>query len=296
MKKTVSFRSFAKINIGLKVSSKREDGYHDIETYFQTVDLSDSVRLSFPEEGISVSSTDPQVPSDNRNLAYKAAELFFSESGIKSGCSLHIEKNIPCGAGLGGGSSNAGAVLLALNRVYGNPVDENKLARIALSIGADVPFFLAGGLALGRGAGEILAPAEDVDMKHILIVCPFIHCSTKEVYESYDLLLTEKVNNIRIPRFCCCPDTGYDLYSSLTNDLEAGAFALYEELKSIKSVLEKTGAVFSMMSGSGSSLYAVYNKGSELFSARNRVEGLFSVRAFACRTVGKREYMGNFTF
>ncbi len=294
--KSVRFKSYAKINIGLSVSPPRSDGYHSISTLFQTVNLFDIIELDFPVKDISVQCSDDRIPVGEENLAVQAALKFIECSGLDGAFRLNIEKNIPAGAGLGGGSSNAASVLLALNHMAEDVLSFQTVHDIALSIGADVPFFLRGGLMLGRGIGEKLRPLKDFPMENILLVFPDVISLTGEVYKSYDLLLTEGINNITMNSFYDSPVPGFDLYSLLVNDLEEAALSGNNKLRTVRSVLDETDFVFSMMSGSGSVFYAVYENKEALLSAGEKVDSLSFVRSVECRTVGREEYSGNFAF
>lgn len=258
---STSLRAYAKINLGLQIVRKREDGYHDIETIFHRVNLFDVVEVERSDTGnISIQTTHPEIPVDKNNLCYKAADLFYSEIGQRHGLHITIDKNIPVGAGLGGGSSNAAAVLHACNILFGYPLSEQALSKIALQIGSDVPYFLQNGSAYATGRGEILEYF-DLELPYwIVLVYPRIHIDTKWAYQSFTPNHTLKnINlkslvreNILQPRIWT---------NALRNDFEPVVFREQPVIMRIKETLIKSGADFALMSGSGSSVFGLYQDG-----------------------------------
>ena len=180
---TISLTSCAKVNLGLRILSKRTDGFHDIETILQAIDLCDRIEIAgCPEPAIEVRCDHPEVPSGPENLAHQAARLMQKELSAKGGCRIIIRKKIPPAAGLGGGSSNAAAVLIGLNRLWKMPLSDHKLARMAARLGSDVPFFLQGGTVLARGRGEVLTPLKMQADFHLVVVKPDLSISTAWAY------------------------------------------------------------------------------------------------------------------
>ena len=174
----MEIQSPAKINLFLEICNKRPDGYHNLNTLMCCISLHDIVRLTFGQKKISVHCTHPDVPENETNLAWRAARLFFDTARIDEGVRIDIEKNIPIGAGLGGGSSNAAAVLVALNRIT-KALAERELLTIAPKIGADVPFFIRSQTAIMEGVGEKITGLRDFPTFHYVILCPNIHTSTE---------------------------------------------------------------------------------------------------------------------
>ncbi len=243
----------AKINLFLHVSGKRPDGYHDIVSLMCCVSLYDIISFDFGGGIASVTCTDPEIPCDERNHALKAAYLFFRKFRQNEGVRIHIEKNIPAGAGLGGGSSNAAAVLSGLNRWFGNPFPVEEIMAMGLEIGADVPFFLYKKPALATGIGEKL---EEYPLKlpyKILIVFPGFGVLTKEVYNNLNLRLTNCKNNLRESAFIQQFDA-----KLLCNDLESAVISKYPEINEAKEAILKQGAAGVLMSGSGASVFGLF--------------------------------------
>ena len=255
----VTLKSFAKINLFLKVESKRTDGFHNIKTLFQTIDLSDEVEISKTPAGISISCDDPVVPVDNSNIAWKAAELFLKEFDIKSGVKIKISKNIPVTAGLAGGSSNAAAVLNGCCKLFSVKNDFNKLSKLAISIGSDVPFLLKGGTALGLGRGEVLTEINPVKESWLVLIVEGVKPSTGKIYSGFTNTLTKadvfdkKLEELKILKEA----EGGDLAKILYNDLETPAGKFFPILFSVKEDLMKAGALGTLMSGSGPTVFGI---------------------------------------
>ncbi len=182
MNTQLSLRSYAKINWTLDVLYRREDGYHELRTIYQTISLHDRLHLSETDGAIEISCDDERVPRDETNLAYKAAALLREEAGVRKGARIQIEKRIPVAGGLGGGSSNAAVALLGLARLWQVEADERMMTRLAMKLGSDVPFFLVGGTALGVGRGEEVYPVEDACCDSLLLVNPGFAVSTAGAY------------------------------------------------------------------------------------------------------------------
>ena len=246
-------RSFAKVNLTLEVGPRRPDGYHDIDSVVRIIDLCDNITL-LPAEGISVSCSDPKVPCDERNTAYKAAKIFFERSGIASGASIHIEKNIPSEAGLGGGSGNAAAVLEALNELFETGYDNKTLAEMGAEIGSDVPLFFFGPLLRMRGRGEI-AEHLDYDLPvSLVIIKPDAGVSTAAAYKALDG--RESVADFnKSEEMIEALKVGGDVWQYASNDFEA-VCDLPEIAEAKAALCESAKAV--RMSGSGSAVFGVY--------------------------------------
>jgi len=243
----------AKVNLFLHISGKRPDGYHEIATLMSCVSLYDILHISFGNGATSLTCTDPEIPCDEKNHAIKASNLFFKNFKKKVGVKIHIEKNIPSGAGLGGGSSNAASVLSALNSHFGYPFPKEEIMSMGLEIGADVPFFLFKKSALATGIGEKL---EEYPLKFpykILIVYPGFSVLTADVYKNLNLRLTnckKKLKSLSLKQ-------EFDA-QFLCNDLEYVASSMHPEINKVKKAIVKQEASGVLMSGSGSSVFGLF--------------------------------------
>jgi 4-diphosphocytidyl-2-C-methyl-D-erythritol kinase len=246
----------AKLNLFLKVTGKRPDGYHELFSLMCCVSLCDTLYLQFGTEKIEIESSHPQIPLDKTNLAYKAAALFLKTLGAKEGVKITIEKSIPVAAGLGGGSSNAASVLSGLNHHYGFPFSRDRLMSLGLSLGADVPFLLFQKPALVSGIGEMLEAYPEPLPYSVIIVHPGFGVSTAEVFQNLNLRLTKCKKKITKPSL---KKTGYDVSLHLCNDLEAVTISKYPEIKLVKQQLNQHGALGALMSGSGPTVFGLFS-------------------------------------
>jgi 4-diphosphocytidyl-2-C-methyl-D-erythritol kinase len=259
---TLRLPSYAKINLLLRILGGRPDGYHELDTVYQTVSLQDTLTFHFDPGApfsLVLEASDNMVPSDQSNLICRACFAFHEEYPIRHAVRVEVEKRIPMASGLGGGSSNAAVALIALSRLYDWPLCRDALRDIAARLGADVPFFLTGGTARGTGRGDIIEPVDDLPSSPVLIVRSPVTCSTPDIYREYDErgLLTGGGNSTKIP-YDWRPESLKDLFSHIENDLEQVVFALYPELDSIKKRLLDTGAEAASLSGSGSAVFGLF--------------------------------------
>lgn len=259
MQPRIELPAYAKINLGLRVLGKRPDGYHDIETFFLQVDLADRfVFQALPEPEIRFSCNWPELADSESNLCVKACRLLEKKAGRAIGLEVHLEKTVPFGAGLGGGSSDAAVTLMAANSLYNMDFSLAELAELALLLGSDVPFFLHGGLAYASGRGEILEPLDYLPDFPILIVKPEVAVSTKWAFDNLNFGLT---NTKRNTTFASLKN---DLFSLdklrdvCHNDMEETVFSKYRELAEIKSRLRDSGADPVSMTGSGSAVFGIF--------------------------------------
>lgn len=259
---TVEIRSPAKVNLFLHVTGKRPDGYHELFTLMCCIDLFDEIRLNFEGQKPGIVCDHPAVPVNETNTAFRAAELFHARVGTPNRTRISIRKNIPVGAGLGGGSGNAAAVLKALNAHYGFPLDDGELASIGLSIGADVPFMLYGKPAIATGIGEDLQPCPGLGSRALLLLNPGFTVSTELVYKNLNLGLTKCEKKTKSFPF---KEPSVNVNEYLCNDLETVTISMFPELEDMKVLLLETGAEGALMSGSGPTIFG-------LFSDRNRAE------------------------
>ena len=252
----LTIRSPAKLNLALRIVGKRADGYHELQTIMQKISLYDEIELRLSSrQGISVTTDDPSVPSDERNLAYQAALKILESAHISTGVAIHIRKNIPAGAGLGGGSSNAAAVLKGLNKLLGCKLTSSSLKKLGVTLGADVPFFLyTKNTARAGGIGERLSPVTIERPLWFIVIYPGFSVATAWAYRNYKIL-TNKIKHIKLPN--SISDINQVLLY-LVNDLEQVVLGQYPEIKKIKNDLIKAGACGSLMSGSGSSVFGIF--------------------------------------
>ncbi len=257
----MNVKAHAKINLGLRVLRKREDGFHDIETIFHCINLFDDLAITPSQHAISISSNNTKIPTDENNLCWKAVELLRTELGTELGASIHLNKNIPIGAGLGGGSSDAAAVLTSLPKVWNVNVEPSTLAATALQIGSDVPFFLHNGSAYAEGRGERLTFVKLSIPYWIVLVTPNIHISTAWAYRELSARKKFDVHAERLYDGATCRVAG--IASLMTNDFEDVVFEAYPKIAETKRRLRTSGAAYALMSGSGSSVYGLFDDETE---------------------------------
>jgi len=279
------------VNLHLRVLGRREDGYHNIYTIFQTVSLCDT--LTFAESGdeVLLECDQADVPRDGGNLIVRAAEKLKERLGRSVGAGISLEKRIPMGGGLGGGSSNAATALIGLSRLWNVSVPREELIDIASGLGSDVPFFLTGGTAAGYGRGTELEPVPYFSAEFMLIVTPDIHVSTVEAYAGLgaDSLTNEESN--RILRVCRSETEASDfLYSGAVNDFENTVFARHPEVGRVKQKLIEFGASRAMMSGSGASVFAIFDKEETRQTALKALDDEVNWRKFAVAAVSRDEF------
>jgi 4-diphosphocytidyl-2-C-methyl-D-erythritol kinase len=252
----MTLQAYAKINIGLYILGKRSDGYHDLETIFHEIDLFDEIDLE-PHKTLEMNADSILVPIDESNLCLKAANILRKERKIKEGVMIQLRKNIPIGAGLGGGSSDAAAVLRGLNGLWKLKLSNHQLRTIAGRIGSDVPFFIEGGNAYASGRGEILEHFSLDIPFWIAVVTPLIHISTTWAYSHLKLQRDGKGSELRtkIAKHISNPKK---ITSLVQNDFEQSTISVYPEIGRLKEKLKEKGAVFSLMSGSGSSVFGFF--------------------------------------
>ena len=249
-----TFRAHAKINLGLLVLEKRPDGYHTIETVFHRVNVFDSITLS-PSDELLVESSSPAAPGNDRNICFKAARLLQKHLGVHAGVRISIEKTIPVGAGLGGGSSDAAGVLLHLPGFWGKTIDDESLATVALQLGSDVPYFQKPGSALAKGRGEILTYFH-LDVPYAILLCnPGIPVSTAWAYEH--VKPHHRTLDLKSLVECGMKDRRY--LAELTNDFEEAVFGTYPVIGRLKRIMLESGAACSSLSGSGSTVYGLFD-------------------------------------
>jgi 4-diphosphocytidyl-2-C-methyl-D-erythritol kinase len=284
--KKYTIKAPAKINVRLKVTGRRTDGYHELVSIMVPVDLFDILDLTMSFDGnIKISGAGREVPADESNLAYRAARDFMSYTGIKDGVSIALSKNIPVAAGLGGGSSDAAAVLIALNSIYSNLLSEPELHALALKLGADVPFFLKGAPSLATGIGEILEPIPNWPELWYVIITPPVQVSTSWVYGNLKLELTTGEYDYIVQTL---KNDTFTVSMLLENDLEKVTTASFPIINTLKKLLVDAGAEGAIMSGSGPSVFGVFASRNKAESAKDLIVHLNPGDIFVARGGRKR--------
>lgn len=248
----------AKVNLTLDILGKREDGYHEVSMVMQEIPLCDTIQLK-KADNISLTCNVPYIPCDSRNLVYKAAAAFFRYTDVKGGVKMHLEKTVPSGAGLGGGSGDAAAVVKALNQMYKTKLNHSQMASICAGLGADVPFFITGGTCLAEGIGEILTPLPALPKCYMVLAKPPFSINTKWAYQ-----------NLRLDKIERRPDTKTVLQALEAGDLctvaenmenvfESVVAPRYPLIHIYKTIMVRNGALCSLMSGSGSTVFGLFD-------------------------------------
>lgn len=264
----------AKVNLYLKVVSKRPDGYHNIESIVDPISIYDVIHIKEVDDGRTVVKDNRGVlPEGMGNTIFRAVELLRGRYRVRKGVEIFVEKNIPIGSGLGGPSSNAATVLRELAGIWGLDVKGDELHDLGKAIGADVPLFLYGRPCIMRGIGDIISPIELPGMWYI-VVYPNVEIPTKEVYNRIKIVLTNTENDIKLlGKF----KTLYDIANILENDLEKVGIIMCPQIETIKKTLKESGAVGSLMSGSGSSVFGIFKTEHDAEKALAHVKDLGKV-------------------
>ena len=286
--------AFAKINWSLRVLYRRADGYHELDTVFQTISLHDTITLTETNDNtIRLRCDDSSLPLDEGNLVFRAAKALQSLYPTGRGAEVHLEKRIPVQAGLGGGSSDAAVTLIGLTHLWRINVAAKKVLALAADLGADVPFFLHGGTVHGRGIGTDLMPLEDAPETFLLVLKPNKGVSTVRAYarliRHYASLTSAEAKTILSSS---APGEISDSFDSkvLQNDFEQVVFELEPEIKRAKIALMKAGAEATLLAGSGSAVFGIFDSGDAQERAIQAIELEAGWRVFPCRTVGRNAY------
>jgi 4-diphosphocytidyl-2-C-methyl-D-erythritol kinase len=271
----------AKVNLRLRVLARRPDGYHDLDTLFQAIDLTDEVGVELRGERIELDVRGADLGAPEGNLAYRAAAGLATSVGYDGGIRVRLTKRIPAGAGLGGGSSDAAAVLRCLARLLNIPHDDRRMRTTAEGLGSDVPFFLCGSaLARGSGRGEVLEPLRPLPTADLVLVSPPVHVSTAAAYAALGVSRTG--GSVRTPRPVAAPSSWDDVASSRSNDFQPLMVDSHPEIDRALDALHSAGARFALMSGSGSSVFGLFASTGE---ARRVAEALTTRLGWPCRAV-----------
>ena len=251
----IAVKSPAKINIGLNIINKRDDGFHNLETIFYPLNLFDEIEFTKSEK-FNFKSNDSNLNKDNSNLIIKAKELLETEFNIHLPVDIHLFKNIPIGAGLGGGSSNAATTLMALTKLFNLKIDIEQLSHLSLKLGSDVPFFLNPVPSYAESRGEVLVPIKFKLRKYLAIVNPGIHIATKWAFGLITPIQPKISLQLLINK---SPIEIGNLMNIASNDFEKIVFNHFSEVKEIKDKMLEFGAVFSMMTGTGSTVWGMFD-------------------------------------
>ena len=280
-------RALAKINLGLDILRKREDGYHEVRMIMQTIQMYDVLEIKKKKApGISLSVNYPYIPCDERNLVYKAAKLLMDEFQVKGGVTIRLEKFIPVAAGMAGGSSDAAATLVGINRLFKLGLSERELMDRAVKIGADVPYCIMRGTALAEGIGEKLTGITQVPECFVLIGKPGINVSTRAAYESLNLSGIQ--NHPDIDGMIHDIQNGdlQGMTAKMGNVFEPGIIGQYPVIQEIKDLMESHGALKAMMSGSGPTVFGIFdsqekmNAAAKILRESNLAKTVFGTRVF----------------
>ena len=282
--------SFAKINWNLKIAGRREDGFHELCTIFQTVSLFDEITFAEHNELI-LTCNDKKIPTDESNLILKAANILKDRFNIKSGAKIHLEKRIPAPGGLGGGSSNAATALLGLVTLWNLKIGLQKLIEVGASLGSDVPFFFYGGTAFGSGRGTEIVSIQDFSEEYLLIVIPDVKVSTAEAFARINAPNLTKEGSKSILKICQNEANSFNVrQNELINDFEMSVFGFHPEIQRVKEKLLELGAIQASLSGSGASVFAIFDKEETRQATLNALVNETSWRQFAVATVSRNQY------
>jgi 4-diphosphocytidyl-2-C-methyl-D-erythritol kinase len=282
-------QAYAKINLALQVLGRRSDGFHEIRTVFQSIDLHDELEVQ-PSARLELECLSlPDVPPDD-NLVMKAARALCEAAKPGCGARLILRKRIPTGAGLGGGSSDAAAALIALSRFWGLSPAAAQLHDLASRLGSDVPFFLQGGTGLGIGRGEEVYPLPDFPESCLAVVFPGVHVNTAEAYRRLGLGLTSAASAHKMLGFCDRLADSRDVTAGVFNDFETSILPAYPAIREAKEFLKSRGAMATLLSGSGSSVFGFFlDEESTLAVSRAAVPDTW--RVFPAKTLPRAAYV-----
>ena len=254
----LEIKAYAKINLGLDVVRRLENGYHEVKMVMQTVGIYDVLTFEKAAEGIAITTDSGELPTDENNLIYKAARLMKERYGIAEGVRIHLQKNIPIAAGMAGGSTDAAATLKGMNELFGLDVSQEELMEIGVKIGADVPYCVMGGTALAEGIGEKLTQLKAAPDCFVLVAKPNINVSTKFVYEHLDATGVEKHPDIDGMVEAIAEGNLQGVLERMENVLESVTIPAHPIIDTIKTRMKELGAANSLMSGSGPTVFGIF--------------------------------------
>lgn len=293
MFKSLYLPSFAKINWRLQVLGRRLDGFHELFTVFQTVSMSDTLSFEASDHAkVSFECSDSELPTDEGNLVVRAAQALRERFQVARGARIRLEKQIPPGGGLGGGSSNAAITLLGLSWLWDIQPTFDELLELARPLGADVPFFLTGGTAAATGIGDILEPLPDVECVHLIIATPGVKVSSAEAYKRLNApALTKEYTDIMLSVCKAEAEIPWFSLERLRNDFESAVFGFEPEVKRVKEALMRVGAREALMSGSGSSVFAIFDNREAQMLAFSELKREVGWRVILCSTTSREDYV-----
>ena len=287
--KVLKLPSYAKINLHLDIFGRRQDGFHELCTVFQTISLCDEIFFEPADEfTLAVAGRAPAGPA---NIVTKAAQMLAERAGVRCAAAVRLKKHIPSPGGLGGGSSNAATVLIGLSRLWGIRPSEADLYQLAAELGSDTPFFLTGGTAAAGGRGEIIEPLEDVRIGPMLVVTPPVDVMTAEAFKALDarvLTISDEKSNLLVCRAAVKKILEDPVAGS--NGFENTVFAAHPEIERVKFTLTRNGAVHSLMSGSGASVFGIFDTEETRQTALKALDHEVNWRKFAVAAISRIEY------
>ncbi len=271
-KNTITKKAYAKVNLGLDVIRRREDGYHEVRMIMQTVGICDVLTFTRQERpGIVVTTDKEELPGDESNLIYKAARLVTETCSVREGIKIELQKRIPMAAGMAGGSTDAAAVFHGMNEMFGLGMDEDEMCALGVKIGADIPYCVRGGTALAEGIGEILTKLPDAPACVVLVAKPDIDVSTKYVYENLHAESLEYHPDIDGMRAAIEEGDLRGMAERMGNVLETVTVNAYPVIREIKEVMKKSGAWNALMSGSGPTVFGIFGEEEKARKAYNEI-------------------------
>ena len=265
----IQMKALAKVNLGLDVIRRREDGYHEVKMIMQTVRLYDRIILEKTQQGISMETNLSFLPVNEQNIAYRAAKMLMDEFHIQSGLHIKIDKHIPVAAGMAGGSTDGAAVLYGVNKIFELGLTKRQLMERGVKLGADVPYCIMRGTVLSEGIGEILTPVPSLPDCHILIAKPPVSVSTKHVYENLKLDKIEKHPDIDGMVEALRMEELHGVTQRMENVLETVTIPEHPEIQQIKDLMIKEGALNALMSGSGPTVFGIFDDREKGMRARD---------------------------
>lgn len=286
----IQMKALAKVNLGLDVIRRREDGYHEVKMIMQTVRLYDRIILEKTQKGISMETNLSFLPVNEQNIAYRAAKMLMDEFHIQSGLHIKIDKHIPVAAGMAGGSTDGAAVLYGVNKIFKLGLTKRQLMERGVKLGADVPYCIMRGTVLSEGIGEILTPVSSLPDCHILIAKPPVSVSTKHVYENLKLDKIEKYPDIDGMVEALRIEDLHGVTQRMENVLETVTIPEHPEIQQIKELMIKEGALNALMSGSGPTVFGIFDdrekgmRARDLLRKSSLVRHTYLVRPFNIRS------------
>ena len=276
---SISIKAYGKINLGLDVLRRREDGYHEVKMIMQTVNIYDTLQMKkIKEDKIKLGVNVPNLEADESNLVYKAIKLIKDTYGVTGGVEAYLEKNIPIAAGMAGGSADCAAALKGMNELYELGLSVDELCVLGKKLGADVPFCVVGGTMLAEGIGEILTPLNPVQGDYLVIAKPSIDVPTKFVYENLNVNDGHRIHPNVDAQLEAIKEGNNDLmYENMGNILESVTIGKYSVIEDIKKELVQLGAKAAMMSGSGPTVFAIFNDEESAIVAKKSIDGKYEL-------------------